>query len=208
MRLHIQHTTKYTYARPVTFGRHRLVLRPREGHDLRVEQMHLRIHPEHRLMWTRDIFGNSIALVDGLAPADVLTIINDVIVERLAPFPAREFHEPWRVPFPPRYDDMELAVTRAYQAPVYTDDGPPVQAWLASALPIEPNDAEGTMRALCELVGRTVVYQRRMEKGVQSPARTLALKAGSCRDMATLMLEAARHLGVAARFSKIGRAHV
>ena len=36
---------------------------------------------------------------------------------------------------------------------------------------------------------------------MQSPAHTLALKSGSCRDMATLMLEAARHLGVAARFS-------
>ena len=54
---------------------------------------------------------------------------------------------------------------------------------------------------LCELIGKTVVYQRRSEKGVQSPARTVALKSGSCRDMATLMLEAARHLGVAARFA-------
>ena len=69
MRLRIEHTTQYVYARPVTFGRHRLVLRPREGHDLRVERMNLRIIPEPRLMWTRDIFGNSIALVDGLPSA-------------------------------------------------------------------------------------------------------------------------------------------
>lgn len=201
MRLHIEHTTQYVYARPVTFGRHRLVVRPREGHDLRVERMNLRIIPEPRLMWTRDIFGNSIALVDGLPSADTLTIISDVIVERLAPFPARDFHEPWRVPFPPRYDAMELAVTGAYQVPAYVDDGPAVQAWMARALPIDTNDAEGMMLALCELIGKTVVYQRRSEKGVQSPARTLALKSGSCRDMATLMLEAARQLGVAARFS-------
>jgi transglutaminase-like putative cysteine protease len=201
MRVHIEHTTRYVYARPVTFGRHRLVLRPREGHDLRVERMHLRISPEPHLMWTRDVFGNSIALVDGLGSADSLTIVNDVVVERLAPFPARAFHEPWRVPFPPQYDTMELAVTSAYQAPVYVDDGASVQAWLAGALPVDRNDAEGTMQALCELVRKTVVYQRRFEKGVQSPARTLALTSGSCRDMATLMLEAARHLGVAARFS-------
>ena len=45
MRLHIEHTTTYVYARPVSFGRHRLVLRPREGHDLRVERMQLRLTP-------------------------------------------------------------------------------------------------------------------------------------------------------------------
>ena len=101
MRLHIEHTTRYVYERPVRFGRHRLVLRPREGHDLRVERMHLRLEPAHRVVWIRDVFGNSIALVDWLEPADVLTIVNDVIVERLTPFPGRELHEPWRVPFPP-----------------------------------------------------------------------------------------------------------
>ena len=44
-------------------------------------------------------------------------------------------------------------------------------------------------------------YLRRAEKGVQTPAQTLALGSGSCRDMATLMMEAARVLGVAARFA-------
>ena len=74
MRLHIEHTTAYAYARPVSFGRHRLVIRPREGHDLRVEGMELRIEPAHRLMWTRDVFGNSIALVDWLEPWRALSL--------------------------------------------------------------------------------------------------------------------------------------
>jgi len=163
--------------------------------------MDLRIIPEPRLMWTRDIFGNSIALVDRLAPSDTLTIINDVIVERLAPFPARDFHEPWQVPFPPQYDAMEAAATTAYRTPVYLEDDHSIQTWVRSALVIDATDAEGTMQALCKLVGKTIAYQRRLEKGVQTPARTLALKSGSCRDLATLMLEAARHLGVAARFA-------
>ena len=34
--LRILHQTVYRYHRPVTFLTHRLVLRPREGHDLRV----------------------------------------------------------------------------------------------------------------------------------------------------------------------------
>ena len=89
MRLQITHVTTYTYARPVTFHRHRLVLRPREGHDLRVERMHLELSPASRLHWVRDVFGNSIALVDWLEPADTLRIVNDVVLERLTPFPAR-----------------------------------------------------------------------------------------------------------------------
>ena len=65
MRLHIEHTTTSQYARPVSFGRHRLVIRPREGHDLRVERMELRLTPTHRLRWIRDVFGNSIAVAEG-----------------------------------------------------------------------------------------------------------------------------------------------
>lgn len=202
MRLHIEHTTAYTYARPVSFGRHRLVIRPREGHDLLVERMELRIEPAHRLMWIRDVFGNSIALVDWLEPASSLSIISDIVVQRLTPFPGRALHDPWRVPFPPQYDPLEMTVTDVYRLPSFPDDGHAVQSWLQEAFTTaDPIDAEGTMLALCELVRRTVAYRRRSEKGVQTPVETLRLGSGSCRDLATLMMEAARHLGVSARFA-------
>jgi len=176
-------------------------LRPREGHDLRVERMLLHLEPAHRLRWIRDVFGNSIALVDWLEPADVLTIVNDVTVERLTPFPGRDLHEPWRVPFPAQYDPLEAAITHVYQSPSFLEEAAPVHAWLQQGLTSDPDDAEGTMLALCGLVFRTIRYQRRIEKGVQHPAQTLELGTGSCRDMATLMMESARLLGVAARFA-------
>ena len=69
--------------------------------------MALRLEPAHQVMWIRDVFGNSIALVDWLEPADVLRIISDVTVDRIAPFPARGLHDPWRGPFPPQYDALE-----------------------------------------------------------------------------------------------------
>ena len=43
-------------------------------------------------------------------------------------------------------------------------------------------------------------YERREEAGVQTPRRTLDRGRGSCRDFAVLMMEAARALGMAARF--------
>jgi transglutaminase-like putative cysteine protease len=43
-------------------------------------------------------------------------------------------------------------------------------------------------------------YQQCEEPGVQTPATTLAKRAGSCRDFATLFIEACDCLGLAARF--------
>ncbi len=147
------------------------------------------------------MFGNSIALVDWLEPSDTLTIVNDVVVERVAPFPARAFHEPWRVAFPPQYEAMEAGITGVYRAPGFLEDANVVQGWLAREFTPDPQDAEGTIQALCGLVFRTITYQRRPEKGVQAPAETLRLGSGSCRDLATLMMDAARHLGTASRFA-------
>lgn len=201
MRLRIEHVTTYTYRKPVELHRHRLVLRPREGHDLRVEKMHLHLIPGYHLQWVRDVFGNSIALVDWLEPADTLRIVNDVIVERLTPFPARALHEPWAVPFPPHYDPLETAVVAVYAEPTYPDDVPALKAWLDTGSSADARDAEGTILALCRRVCAEVKYRRRMERGVQTPAQTLALGSGSCRDMATLLMDAVRVSGVAARFA-------
>jgi transglutaminase-like putative cysteine protease len=44
-------------------------------------------------------------------------------------------------------------------------------------------------------------YGKRLEGAPQTPAETLARRGGSCRDFAVLMAEAARSLGLAARFT-------
>ena len=79
-RLRIEHGTTYSYPRPVAFGRHRLVLRPREGHDLRVESMTLEITPAHRLVWARDVYSNSVAIVDCLDEEARVEVRSTVIV--------------------------------------------------------------------------------------------------------------------------------
>lgn len=45
----------------------------------------------------------------------------------------------------------------------------------------------------------SVAYRVRDEEGTQSSDETLALASGSCRDVAALFIEAARHLGFGAR---------
>ncbi len=201
-RLRIKHRTEYHYSRPVQLGQHRLVLRPREGHDLRVESMQLDIEPAHRLDWSRDVFGNSVAIVDFIEATTKLAILSEVVVFRTTPFPQHEPHEPWRVAYPITYDPLEITFTSAYQTASYSDDVEVLREWLKTLLP-EPHsdDAESIIFALGSAVHDQIHYQRRSEKGVQSPAKTLKLASGSCRDMATLMMDAARLLGIAARFA-------
>ena len=63
-RLSIVHDTVYRYRKPVRFGLHRLVLRPREGHDVDIAAMAITAEPSFQLRWSRDVFGNSIATLE------------------------------------------------------------------------------------------------------------------------------------------------
>ena len=60
-RIEITHTTLYTYAQAVRFLEHKLHVRPREGHDIRIESSGLRITPAYEIAWHRDVYGNSVA---------------------------------------------------------------------------------------------------------------------------------------------------
>lgn len=200
-RLQIRHRTAYRYAQPVAFGRHRVVLRPREGHDLRIVSTHLMIEPAHRITWARDVHGNSLALVDFYEPSDQLEIVNEVVVERQELFPSLQFHSPTLVPWPVEYPPEEMAVVGAYRTLSYPEEASAIQAWLDTRSAGSSTDAEGTLLDLCARIHHAITYQRRSEKGVQSPLQTLTAATGSCRDMATLMMDAARLMGLAARFA-------
>ncbi|MGV3660298.1 MAG: transglutaminase family protein [Prosthecobacter sp.] len=205
IRHHILHKTTYRYNEPVTFGLHRLVLRPREGHSLTVIRHQLTIVPKARLFWLTDLYGNNVALAEINEPSDTLEITNDAVIERLSwaddAAPTRK-SRPSAISLPVSYPQMELPVVQGYLEPVYQDDHPAVAAWVA-ALPKER--AGVTALETVEHMGRsiytTIKYKRREEPGVQTPAGTLTLGTGSCRDMAVLMIEACRALGIAARFA-------
>src|SRR5262245_64785098 len=80
----IRHATTYRYSAPVTFGQHRLMLRPRDSHDLRLVEAELALAPGGRVRWVHDVFGNSVALVDFDAPAAELSVVSTLTIERYA----------------------------------------------------------------------------------------------------------------------------
>src|SRR5207253_9124114 len=61
--LTIRHVTTYRYRRPVAFGEHRMMLRPRDSHDQKVIEASLGISPvPSSLQFVQDAFGNHVAI--------------------------------------------------------------------------------------------------------------------------------------------------
>jgi Bacterial transglutaminase-like N-terminal region len=54
--LKVRHTTIYRYGRPVLRGDHRLMLRPRDSHDLRLIETNLTFSPSASVRWLYDVF--------------------------------------------------------------------------------------------------------------------------------------------------------
>jgi len=53
-RIRIIHKTEYFYNQPVTFGTHRAMMRPREGHDVHIVRGSIDIEPNAEVRWLRD----------------------------------------------------------------------------------------------------------------------------------------------------------
>lgn len=201
-RRRIIHTTTYRYGAPVSFGLHRLVVRPREGHDLQVQELELKIQPAGRVTWHRDLFGNSIAVVVFSEPADLLEFRNEVIILRRDLRSHQGLLEAFPVRFPVEYSALEAPVALGYRAAVYPDEREELTRWMRGLFaPEEGGDAVALVHAMGIWIYRNIQYRRREDRGVQSPLETLRLASGSCRDMATLMLEGVRSAGLAARFA-------
>ncbi len=145
--------------------------------------------------------GNSIANVTFDAPADRLSIFSEVIVANYQENPLDFDIDPSAITYPFRYAMDEQAELIPYRLSTYPNDGYALQDWLAEFY--QPGQLVGTFDLLSSLnqaITKRFTYQKREEPGVQSPALTLSLGTGSCRDFAALLMEAARTWGFGARF--------
>jgi transglutaminase-like putative cysteine protease len=200
--LTIHHKTEYRYDRPVAFGEHRIMLRPRDSHDLRVLSGDLEIEPKPAsLRWIHDVFGNSVAIATFEGRAQKLSFKSTATVEHN---PIEEFALTADDPayfYPFLYDDEELTDLMQFITPQYGDPDGALSAWGRGFL-----DEQGATPTFHILSGMThgirekFTYRKRHEHGTQHPLDTLQTCSGTCRDYALFMIEALRRLGIAARF--------
>ena len=198
--LDLRHTTTYRYANPVRFLEHRLISRPRSSHELSLLDTGLSISPPAQLRWLQDVFGNSVARLSFEAPADTLMVESTFRAEHYPSDPSQLVLDASAVTLPFSYPEADMPDLEPYLHRHYEDADGAVAAWMQGF--IEANGAVtlDVLNAMVQTVQRDFGYQRRDEHGTWAPTLTLANRAGSCRDFALLMMEAARRLGVATRF--------
>lgn len=199
----ITHTTHYRFARPVALGLHKVLFRPRDSHDLRVLATAMDVTPEPLdIRLIQDVYSNSVALVLPQSPAAEFKVVCHFSVEHTGTR-ALDFALDARVQsYPFAYDAEERVALAHYLQPYYDDPDGSLRAW-AQRFVAPDGGTTGTRELLVQMtqfIRDTLQYRPRFDEGVQTPYDTLRWQSGNCRDYATLMIEAVRQLGYAARF--------
>jgi len=199
--LQVEHTTTYRYARPVVFGEHRVMFRPRSGYDVQVLDLSLEVRPESSIRWVQDVFSNAVTLVSPCCESDELEIVARFKIEHFGNASIESPLAPHAEIYPFAYSGEERIDLGGFLVPQHGDPDGRVTAWANMFIPSIGDIATRKMLAdITDTIKSDFTYVSRDVEGTQSPTETLQLRAGSCRDFALLMIEAVRRLGFAARF--------
>jgi transglutaminase-like putative cysteine protease len=185
----------------VQLNPHRLLLRPREGHALRIESSQLDIFPQASIRWLRDAHDNSVAIASFTTPTMRLEITSRIIVQQYDEKPLDFLVADYAVNYPFSYDVDSASVLQPYLVLQSYREQSAIRDWISRYWQTgEAIQTYTLLLRLCLGIHQGMRYQVREEPGVQSATETLQRGAGSCRDFANLFMEAARCLGLATRF--------
>ncbi|MER2197863.1 transglutaminase family protein [Methylobacterium brachiatum] len=194
----LHHVTHYRYDRPISLGPQVVRLRPAPHARTKVPAYALTVTPaNHFLNWQQDPSGNWLARLVFPEKTDELKIEVDLTAEMAVINPFDFFVEDYAQTRTFAYEPDLSEELAPYLMPVDAD-GPEIEALLAR-LPEETSTVLFLV-ALNGMIAREIAYGVRLEPGVQTPAETLRLKSGSCRDSAWLLVQVLRRIGLAARF--------
>ena len=198
----VRHVTTYRYKQPVSFGEHRMMLRPRDSYDQKLLDSSLKITPEPvALRWVHDVFGNCVAIAQFAGRAAELRFESVIRLDHSATN-ALDFQiEEYATRYPFSYGADEMPDLLRLIERQYLDPDREIDRWARQFLRHDGrSDTTELLAAMTHAIRRDLTYVAREESGTQDPIKTLKLGSGSCRDFAALMMEAARSLGLAARF--------
>ena len=165
--LTIHHKTVYRYNRPVAFGEHRIMLRPRDSHDQRVLSSSLAISPEPMsLRWIHDVFGNSVAIATFDERSETLSFTSMATVEHN---PAEEFAltpDDTAYFYPFIYDRDEFPDLQQFITPQYGDPNGDLSAWARQFLDADgPTPTFNILSAMTYGIRKAFTYRKRRYAG-------------------------------------------
>jgi transglutaminase-like putative cysteine protease len=198
----VRHVTTYQYKRNVSFGEHRLLFRPRDSFDQTLLNSRLSVEPQpDHIRWILDVFGNCVALI-GFSQTSRSLRFETIIRLEHTPQAAMDLQiDEEALTYPFVYDAEEAADLESTIKRHYPDPDGEVARWAQQFVKVgQPTETGHLLMTMCYAIHEGFAYARRMAHGTQAPLETLKLRRGTCRDFALLMMEAARSLGLAARF--------
>ncbi len=197
MKLGIRYETVYGYGAEVGFSTHDVRLFPRAGRHARVRSLNFKTKPNATIRFSRDVFDNIVAecFFPERATELQLQLAIDLELEEKDPF--HFLLEDSAVDLPFAYEPSLLPILAAYRERRTSGDLR-APGWLP---PTHENrkPTVATLVALNKAIHESIAYERREEGGPRQPLETLHLKRGACRDVAVLLAEILRDLGLAAR---------
>ncbi len=202
MRARVSHTFTYRYSAPVLLGPHRFCLKPR-GHGFqRLLDFQLAVTPEPgRLYPLVAASGDEIlrARFSGATEAFIVRASSLVETETAPLLQAcLEDNEPL-LPYPVGHLNGDLAGSLEGWLPNGQHD-PAAVDMAQEALMGSDQRALMFLQQLVEMIQDRVKYTQRHVGPAWPAGRTLKERVGSCRDLAMLMVEACRCVGLPARF--------
>lgn len=201
LRYKILHRTYYNFSAAVRLNPHTLLIRPREGHELRIESSSLEITPPATLRWQRDVEDNSVAIATFGSSTSQLLIVSEVIIQQYNRAPLDFLVADYAIDYPFSYKPEDRFVLAPYMNLAVRKSGDTLDQWLAKIWRLDDQvQTYALLTRISAQIRNGLSYRLREEPGVQTAAETLSCGTGSCRDFANLFVEAARRLGLAARF--------
>ena len=202
MRARLIHRFDYRYTKPVLLGPHRFCLCPRPHGFQRLIDHRLEISPDpSQLYELMAAGGDTITRARFLGETDRLTVIATSEVETFSP------------PLLEACLDEQMAQLPVQIGKLNPDLLSNLQGWLpngqhdAAAVDLAQEALMGSdgrslnfLQQLVEVIQDRVKYTQRHVGPAWPAGRTLKERVGSCRDLAMLMIECCRSVGLPARF--------
>ena len=202
MRARLIHRFDYRYSKPVLLGPHRFCLRPRPHGFQRLIDYSLEISPDpSQLYELMAAGGDTITRARFLGESDHLTVVATSEVETFTP------------PLLEACLDEQMAQLPVQIGKLNPDLLSNLQGWLpngqhdAAAVDLAQEALMGSdgrslnfLQQLVEVIQDRVKYTQRHVGPAWPAGRTLKERVGSCRDLAMLMIECCRSVGLPARF--------